>query len=74
MDPLHGLPVSMNDQWQIKGLNTSMAYIGWIGIFQGPKDTGKYKLFEIEIVRELYSLGAIPIAKLSNFVPMHLVT
>ena len=74
MDPLHGLPVSMNDQWQIKGLNTSMAYVGWIGTFQGHKDTGKYKFCESELVRELYSLGVIPIAKVSNLVPMHLVT
>lgn len=74
MGPLHGLPVSMKDQWHIKGLDTSMAYVGWIGTFQGHRDTGKYKNFESELVRELYSLGAIPIAKVSNLAPTHLVT
>lgn len=27
LGPLHGLPVSMKDQWHIKGLDTSMAYV-----------------------------------------------
>ena len=43
-----------------------MAYIGWIGTFEGQKGTGKEKRFESELVRELYSLGAIPIAKVCN--------
>lgn len=63
--PLHGLPVSMKDQWHIKGLGTSMAYVGWINTFEGHRGTGKEKNFESELIRELYSLGAIPIAKTS---------
>ena len=44
--PLHGLPVSLKDQWHIKELDTSMAYRGWIGTFEGQKGTGKEKKVE----------------------------
>jgi amidase len=40
-----------------------MAFVGWIGTFEGQKGTGKEKTFESQVVRELYSLGAIPIGK-----------
>ena len=56
----------MKDQFHVKGTETSMAYIGWIGTFEGRKGTGKEKVFESELVRELHSLGAIPIAKVGN--------
>ncbi|KAI4126781.1 MAG: hypothetical protein LQ347_004836 [Umbilicaria vellea] len=29
--PLHGLPISLKDQFRVKGLETSMAYVAWIG-------------------------------------------
>ncbi|KIW68847.1 acetamidase [Phialophora macrospora] len=29
--PLHGLPISLKDQFRIKGLETSMGYVAWIG-------------------------------------------
>ncbi|TFK57269.1 general amidase [Heliocybe sulcata] len=29
--PLHGLPVSLKDQYKVKGLGTSMGYASWIG-------------------------------------------
>lgn len=47
-----------------------MAYVGWIGTFEGEKGTGKEGKFESELVRELVSLGAIPIAKASCFLHM----
>ncbi|KAJ8495859.1 hypothetical protein ONZ51_g1452 [Trametes cubensis] len=31
MGPLHGLPVSLKDQFPIKGLETTMGYAAWIG-------------------------------------------
>lgn len=65
--PLHGLPVTLKDQFHIKGLETSMAYVGWIGTFEGKKATGKEKIFESEIIQELKSLGAIPIGKVTKF-------
>ena len=64
--PLHGLPVSLKDQFHVKGLETTMAYVGWIGTFEGHRGTGKERIFESEIVRELQSLGAVIIAKVGN--------
>ncbi|TVY23669.1 Acetamidase [Lachnellula hyalina] len=29
--PLHGLPISLKDQFRIKGLETSMGYVAWVG-------------------------------------------
>ena len=63
--PLHGLPVSLKDQFHVKGVETHMGYIGWIGTFQGKKGTGKEKVYESEMVRELRSLGAVLFVKTS---------
>lgn len=63
--PLHGLPVSLKDQFHVKGVDTHMGYIGWIGTFQGKTDTGKDKVYESEMVRELRSLGATLYCKTS---------
>ena len=61
--PLHGLPVSLKDQFHIQGVETSMAWVGWIGTFEGKKGTGKERVVESELIKELRSLGAVPIAK-----------
>ena len=37
--------------------------IGWIGTFQGQKGTGREKVFESEMVKELRSLGAVLFCK-----------
>ncbi|KAK7996719.1 hypothetical protein PG989_004759 [Apiospora arundinis] len=29
--PLHGIPISLKDQFRVEGLETSMGYIGWLG-------------------------------------------
>ncbi|ESZ95607.1 hypothetical protein SBOR_4003 [Sclerotinia borealis F-4128] len=63
--PLHGLPVSLKDQFHVKGVETSMGYVGWIGTFEGKKGTGKERVFESEMVKELRSLGAIMFCKTS---------
>jgi len=63
--PLHGLPVSLKDQLHVRGQDTHMGYIGWIGTYQGRKGTGKEKVFESELVRELRSLGATLYCKTS---------
>jgi amidase len=57
--PLHGLLVSLKDQFYVKGVETSMGYVGWIGTFEGKKGTGKEKVYESEMIRELRNLGAI---------------
>lgn len=63
--PLHGLPVSLKDQFHVKGVETSMGYVGWLGTFEGKKGTGKEKVFESELVKELRSLGAVLYCKTS---------
>lgn len=57
--PLHGVPVSLKDQFHVKNVETSMGYVGWIGTFEGQKGTGKERVFESEMVRELRASGAI---------------
>nr|BAB84516.1 acetamidase [Monascus purpureus] len=32
--PLHGLPISLKDQLRIKGLETSMGYVSWLGKYE----------------------------------------
>jgi amidase len=32
--PLHGLPISLKDQFRIKGLETCMGYVSWIGKYE----------------------------------------
>lgn len=63
--PLHGLPVSLKDQFHVKDVETHMGYVGWIGTFQGKKGTGKEKKFESEMVKELRELGAVLYVKTS---------
>ncbi|KAK3375517.1 amidase signature domain-containing protein [Lasiosphaeria ovina] len=63
--PLHGIPFTLKDQFHIKGLETCMAFVGWIGTFEGHKGTGKEREFESEIIKEFHGLGAIPIGKAS---------
>ncbi|KAF4547646.1 Acetamidase-like protein 3 [Elsinoe fawcettii] len=63
--PLHGLPISLKDQFHVKGVETHMGYVGWIGTFQGQKGTGKERVFESEMVREFRSLGAVLYCKTS---------
>ncbi|KAL6714524.1 hypothetical protein ACLMJK_007949 [Lecanora helva] len=57
--PLHGLPVSLKDQFHVKGVETTMGYVGWIGTFMGKRGTGQERVFESEMVRELRALGAV---------------
>ena len=42
-----------------------MGYTGWINTFQGRKGTGKEKVFESEMVKELRSSGAVLYCKTS---------
>ncbi|KAL8646563.1 MAG: hypothetical protein Q9210_006066 [Variospora velana] len=63
--PLHGLPISLKDQFHVKGVETSMGYVGWIRTFEGKAGTGKEKGFESELVKELRDMGAILYCKTS---------
>jgi amidase len=62
---LHGLPVSLKDQFHVKDVETTMGYVGWIGTFQGKKGDPRSHVYESEMVRELRSLGAILYVKTS---------
>ncbi|KAF5386540.1 hypothetical protein D9757_005888 [Collybiopsis confluens] len=52
--PLHGLPISLKDQFTIKGLETIMGYAGWIG---------KYAETDSVLVEILYDCGAVPFVR-----------
>ncbi|KAI1334275.1 amidase signature domain-containing protein [Xylariaceae sp. FL0016] len=61
--PLHGLPITAKDQFHVKGMITTMGYVGWIDSFEGNKSSHLKYNAESEIIRELESLGGIIIAK-----------
>ncbi|KAF2680837.1 amidase [Lentithecium fluviatile CBS 122367] len=63
--PLHGLPVSLKDQFHVRDVETTMGYVGWIGTFEGKTGTEKEKVFESEMVRELRECGAVLYCKTS---------
>ncbi|KAI0313577.1 general amidase [Amylostereum chailletii] len=52
--PLHGLPVSLKDQINLKGLETCMGYVGWLG---------KYSEKDAVIAEVLCSAGAVPFVR-----------
>ncbi|KAH6957760.1 amidase signature domain-containing protein [Ilyonectria sp. MPI-CAGE-AT-0026] len=54
--PLHGLPISLKDQFRIKGLETTMGYVAWIG---------KYETDESVLVTLLHQAGAVFYVKTS---------
>ena len=52
--PLHGLPISLKDQLCIKGLETTMGYVSWIG---------KYAEKNAVLVDILEECGAVPFVR-----------
>ncbi|KAI0322719.1 general amidase [Amylostereum chailletii] len=52
--PLHGLPISLKDQIRIKGLETSMGYVSWLG---------KYSEKDAVLTEILYACGAVPFVR-----------
>ncbi|PGH19655.1 hypothetical protein AJ80_03810 [Polytolypa hystricis UAMH7299] len=65
LGPLHGVPVSLKDQFHVKGCDTTMGYIGWIGTFEGDNDPSKVRKVESQVVKELLSQGAVLYCKTS---------
>ncbi|KAJ5405205.1 hypothetical protein N7465_006489 [Penicillium sp. CMV-2018d] len=63
--PLHGLPVSLKDQFHVKDVETTMGYVGWINSFQGHQNDPRSGTEESELVRELRNLGAVLYCKTS---------
>jgi amidase len=66
LGPLHGLPVSLKDQFHVKGTATSMGYVGWIDTYEGDPDPKLVRNVESQIVTELLDLGAVLYCKVSN--------
>lgn len=52
--PLHGLPISLKDQFCIKGIETIMGYAGWIG---------QIAQRDCVLVEILLELGAVPFVR-----------
>ncbi|KAK4695723.1 hypothetical protein P7C71_g2079, partial [Lecanoromycetidae sp. Uapishka_2] len=67
--PLHGLPISLKDQFHVKGYDTTMGYVGWIDTFEGYKDPAKVHKVNSQIVKELLSLGAVLYCKVVDWEP-----
>lgn len=61
MGPLHGLPVSLMDRFNVAGLDSASGYANWIGSPKTQHDEGV-------LVKRLHSLGAIVFCKTN--VPM----
>ncbi len=59
MGLLHGLPISLKDQFHVKGNDTAMGYIGWIDTFEGRCEPDLVHKVDSQIVSELLSLGAV---------------
>lgn len=62
---LHGLPISLKDQFHVAGYDTTMGYVGWIGTYEGSRDPTKVHKVNSQIVKELLSLGAVLFCKTS---------
>ncbi|KAM7205455.1 Amidase signature domain containing protein [Naviculisporaceae sp. PSN 640] len=61
--PLHGIPLTLKDQFHVKGLETCMGYVGWVDTFEGKRGTDKERNTESELIREFNQLGAVVIGK-----------
>lgn len=62
---LHGLPISLKDQFHVKGNDTTMGYIGWIDTYEGRTDKALVHRVDSQLVSELLSLGAVLYCKTS---------
>ncbi|KAI9781915.1 MAG: hypothetical protein M1816_002138 [Peltula sp. TS41687] len=63
--PLHGLPISLKDQFHVRGHDTTMGYVGWINTYEGSDDPRLVHKVNSQIVLELVSLGAVLYCKTS---------
>lgn len=50
--PLHGLPISLKDQFRIAGVDTSLGYVSWLGKPETQET-------ESQLVSDLRKLGAV---------------
>ncbi|KAL6720353.1 hypothetical protein ACLMJK_002274 [Lecanora helva] len=64
--PLHGLPISLKDQFHVKGYDTTMGYVGWIDTYEGGSDPDKVHKTNSLVVDDLLELGAVLYCKLGE--------
>jgi amidase len=65
MGPLHGLPISLKDQFHVKGVDTTMGYVGWKGTNGGDTREGVLHQIESQMTKEFLALGAVLYVKTS---------
>lgn len=61
LGPLHGLPVSLMDRFNVAGLDSACGYTSWLGQIKTENDEGV-------LIKQLRSLGAVVFCKTN--VPM----
>ncbi|EXU97172.1 amidase domain protein [Metarhizium robertsii] len=64
--PMHGVPVSLKDQFHVKYAETTIGYVSWVGTFEGAQGTGREFHDQSQLVEELHSLGAVLYCKTVN--------
>lgn len=69
--PCMAFLVSLKDQFHVKGIETTMGYVGWVGTFEDKKDDLRAKVIEGKLVRELRRARATVFCKTS--VPLTLM-
>ena len=63
--PLHGLPISLKDQFHVGGVDTAMGYVGHIGSNLGIRDPSETHKIQSQITKDLLSMGAVLYCKTS---------
>ncbi|EFY94235.2 general amidase GmdA [Metarhizium robertsii ARSEF 23] len=67
--PMHGVPVSLKDQFHVKYAETTIGYVSWVGTFEGAQGTGREFHDQSQLVEELHSLGAVLYCKVIEWEP-----
>lgn len=62
----------MKEILHISDFETLMVYIGLIGTVEGVKNSVSAKNMNSELARELWSLGALPFAKVFDLMDQHI--
>jgi len=63
---LHGLPVSLKDQLHVRGVDTTMGYVGWIGSNLGIGDPSERHQIESQITKDMLAQGAVLFCKVPS--------
>ena len=69
LGPLHGVPISLKDQFYVKGVETTMGYVGWINTVEGVTESTDYLTRESVVVKDLWKLGAVLYCKVISDIP-----